>query len=44
MLESEVADNVNELALVPESATVNAPVATVPLLVTVISRAVGRLV
>jgi len=44
MLASEVVDSVNELAFVPESATVIAPVAIVPVLVTVSIRAVGRFV
>jgi hypothetical protein len=41
ILASEVADKVNALALVPESATVIAGVATVPLLETVTVCAAG---
>lgn len=44
MVVSEVADSVNALAPVPESATVSAPVGTVELLVTVTLCAVGAFV
>jgi hypothetical protein len=41
---SEVADSVNALGFVPESAILNAPVGTVPLFVIVTLRAVGTVV